>query len=155
MSLVAIGALTAISFAVLPRLLVPRLGERRTVALGFVCGIAAYIGYAFAGTAWSFYAWMLPFSLGAVGGPTLNAILSHLVPPTEQGELQGAASSVTSLTSVAAMWGMPTLFAWFTGPAAPIHFPGAPFFAAALCEVGAFFLFALWWLKAGTGKPVS
>ena len=142
-SLVAVGALMALSFAVLPRLLVPRLGEVRTVVLGFVCSVAAYAGYAFAGEGWIFYAWMLPFALGSVGSPTLNAIISHQVPADEQGALQGATSSVTSLTSVVAMWTMPTLFAWFTGPAAPIYFPGAAFFAAALCEAGAFALFAL------------
>jgi DHA1 family tetracycline resistance protein-like MFS transporter len=69
--------------------------------------------------------------------------MSHAVPADEQGALQGATSSVTSLTSVVAMWAMPTLFAWFTGPTAPVYFPGAAFFAAALCEAGGFALFAL------------
>ena len=142
-SLVAIGALSAVSFAVLPRLLVPRLGEANTVYFGFFFAAIAYAGYAFASSGWIFYAWMIPFTLGGVGGPTLNALMSHEVPPTEQGELQGAASSITSLTSVVAMWAMPTLFAWFTGPTAPVHFPGAAFFAAALCEAGGLLLFAL------------
>jgi DHA1 family tetracycline resistance protein-like MFS transporter len=142
-SLVAIGALSAVSFAVLTRLLVPRLGEANTVYFGFFFAAIAYAGYAFASSGWIFYAWMIPFTLGGVGGPTLNAIMSHEVPPTEQGELQGAASSITSLTSVVAMWAMPTLFAWFTGPTAPVHFPGAAFFAAALCEAGGLLLFAL------------
>jgi DHA1 family tetracycline resistance protein-like MFS transporter len=141
-SLVAVGVLTAFSFAVLPRLVVPRLGERGAVYLGFLFGTVAYFGYAFATQAWMFYAWMIPFTLGGVGGPALNAIMSHSVPPTEQGELQGASSSITSLTSVIAMWAMPTLFAWFTGKDAPIYFPGASFFAAAICELGALLLFA-------------
>ncbi len=141
-SLVAVGVLTAFSFAVLPRLVVPRIGERGAVYLGFAFGTVAYFGYAFATKSWMFYAWMIPFTLGGVGGPALNAIMSHSVPATEQGELQGATSSITSLTSVIAMWAMPTLFAWFTGKGAPIYFPGASFFAAALCEVGALLLFA-------------
>lgn len=141
-SLVAVGALTAFSFAVLPRLVVPRVGERGAVYLGFLFGVIAYFGYAFATRSWMFYAWMIPFTLGGVGGPALNAIMSHSVPADEQGELQGATSSVTSLTSVIAMWAMPTLFAWFTGKDAPVHFPGAAFFAAAICELGALALFA-------------
>jgi DHA1 family tetracycline resistance protein-like MFS transporter len=141
-SLVAIGVLTAFSFAVLPRLVVPRLGERGAVYLGFAFGTVAYLGYALADKVWVFYAWMIPFTLGAVASPALNAIMSHSVPATEQGELQGATSSVTSLTSVIAMWAMPTLFAWFTEKGAPIYFPGASFSAAALCEVGALLLFA-------------
>jgi len=140
-SLVAVGVLTAFSFGVLPRLVVPRIGERGAVYLGFVFGAMAYLGYAFATKSWMFYAWMIPFTLGGVGGPALNAIMSHSVPPTEQGELQGATSSVTSLTSVVAMWAMPTLFAWFTGDGAPVHFPGVAFFAAAICEFGALALF--------------
>jgi MFS transporter, DHA1 family, tetracycline resistance protein len=142
-SLVAIGALTAISFGVLPRLIVPRIGDRGAVFLGFVCGTISYLGYAFASKTWIFYAWMIPFTVGGVGGPALNAIMSHQVSATEQGELQGASSSITSLTSVFAMWAMPTLFAWFTGKDAPVHFPGASFFAAAICEIGALLLFAL------------
>jgi DHA1 family tetracycline resistance protein-like MFS transporter len=142
-SLVAVGALMALSFAVLPRVLVPRIGEANTVYFSFVCAAAAYVGYAFAAKGWIFYAWMIPFTLGNVGGPTLNAIMSHAVPADEQGALQGAASSVTSLTSVVAMWAMPTLFAWFTGPTAPVYFPGAAFFAAALCEAGGLMLFVL------------
>jgi len=141
-SLVAIGILTAFSFALLPRLVVPRIGERGAVYVGFLFGAVSYLGYAVATNAWLFYAWMIPFTLGSVGGPALNAIMSHSVPPTEQGELQGASSSVTSLTSVIAMWAMPTLFAWFTGKGAPIYFPGASFFAAAICELGALLLFA-------------
>ena len=142
-SLVAIGALVTVSYAVLPRLLVPRLGEANTVYFGIFFTGLAYAGYAFAGNAWVFYAWMIPFTLGGVGQPTLSALISHQVPANEQGELQGATSSVTSLTSVVAMWTMPTLFAWFTGPTAPVYFPGAAFFAAALCEAGGLILFAL------------
>jgi DHA1 family tetracycline resistance protein-like MFS transporter len=38
---------------------------------------------------------------------------------------------------------MPNLFGWFTGPAAPVYFPGAAFLAASLCELGGLLLFAL------------
>ncbi len=138
----AVGALTAFSFAVLPRLVVPRLGERGAVYVGFAFSTVSYLGYALAAHSWMFYAWMIPFTLGGVGGPALNAIMSHSVPPTEQGELQGATSSITSLTSVIAMWAMPTLFAWFTAKDAPVYFPGASFLAAAICEFGALALFA-------------
>ena len=142
-SLVAIGALSAISYAVLPGLIVKRVGEKGAVIIGFVFGAASYAGYAFATNAWMFYAWMIPFIFAGVGQPALNAILTHRVAADEQGELQGATSSVTSLTSVVAMWAMPTLFAWFSGPAAPVYFPGAAFLAAAVCELGGLALFAL------------
>jgi hypothetical protein len=49
------------------------------------------------------------------------------------------------------MWAMPTLFAWFTSEAAPVHFPGASFFVAALCEFGALALFARAIDRRGSG----
>ncbi len=141
-SLVAIGVLSAFSFAVLPGLVVKRIGESKAVALGLAMGAASYAGYALAPNNLVFYACMIPFTLGSIASPALNAILSHAVPADEQGELQGVNSSITSLTSVLALLGMPNLFAWFTGPAAPVYFPGAAFLAAALCELAALALFA-------------
>ena len=151
-SLVAIGALTAVTYAVLPGFLVPRIGEKRTVILGFVCGVVSYAGFALAGTSWAFYAWMIPFNISGVGGPALNAILSRDVPGDEQGELQGAIASTNSATSVGAMLLMPSLFGWFSGPAAPVYFPGAAFMAASVCELAGLTVFVVAMRRI---KPVS
>src|SRR5262249_20817841 len=113
-SLVAVGLLTALSFGFLPRLVVPRIGETRAVIAGTLCAALAYAGYAFSAQAWMFYAWMIVFSLGGMGNPALNAILSHLVPHDEQGELQGAIASIGSLTAIASPLAMTSLFAYFT-----------------------------------------
>ncbi len=142
-SLVAVGILTAISFALLPRLLVPRLGETRAVWLGLGLGALAYAGYALAPTPLALYGWMIVFAFGGIGRPALTAILSHKVPHNEQGELQGAMASITSLTSVGSPLAMTQLFAWFTGRDAPVYFPGASFLAASIFELGALALFAL------------
>jgi MFS transporter, DHA1 family, tetracycline resistance protein len=56
------------------------------------------------------------------------------VPETEQGELQGALTSLNSLISVVAPVVMTQLFGIFTAAHAPVYFPGAPFLAAALFE---------------------
>ena len=142
LSLVAVGVLTALSFGVLPRLMVPKLGETRSVFLGLGCSAIAYLGYAFAPSPLPFYGWMAVFAFGGVAMPALNAILSHLVPANEQGELQGATASIGSLTAIFSPLLMTSLFAWFTGPHAPAYFPGAAFFAAGLAELAALVLFA-------------
>jgi DHA1 family tetracycline resistance protein-like MFS transporter len=155
-SLVAVGALSAISFAVLPRLLVPRVGETKAVFIGFVAGTIGYAGYAFAPHPAVLYSFMVVFCFGGVGGAALNAILSHLVPNNEQGELQGAIASIGSLTSVVSPLVMTGLFAHFTGPGAPVYFPGASFLAAAICELGALVIFAAAKArKAATMEPVT
>ncbi len=155
-SLVAVGVFSSISFAVLPRLLTPRLGETRSVFLGLAAGAIGYAGYAFAPSPAVLYAFMVVFCFGGVGGAALNAILSHLVPDNEQGELQGAIASIGSLTAVASPLIMTNLFAYFTSPRAPVHFPGASFLAAAVCEVGALAIFvAAGARRAKTVEPVT
>jgi len=143
LSLVAIGILTALSFAVLPRVLVPRIGQANCVYLGLACGALAYAGYAIATQVWMFYGWMIVFTFGGVANPAMTAILSEQVPADQQGELQGVIASITSLTSIGAPLLMTSLLAWFSGPHAPVYFPGAAFMAASLCEVGGLALFFL------------
>jgi DHA1 family tetracycline resistance protein-like MFS transporter len=142
-SLVGVGVVTSLSFAVLPRLLVPRLGETRSVFFGLIFGAVAYAGYAFSPVPAALYGFMVIFALGGVAMPALNATMSHMVPHNEQGELQGVASSISSITSVVSVLLMPNLFAYFTSGHAPVYFPGAAFLTACLCELGALLLFAL------------
>ena len=140
-SLMVVGALTAVSFGVLPRLIVPRIGETNAVYVGLFCAALGYAGYAFSGAPWVLYAWMVMWSLGGVGGPALNAIMSKQVPANEQGELMGARASMDSITSIVAPLVMTNLFAYFTSGRSFVYFAGASFLAAALCEFGALLLF--------------
>jgi DHA1 family tetracycline resistance protein-like MFS transporter len=64
--------------------------------------------------------------------PSINGIISTHVPPNEQGELQGALSSVGGITSIVAPLLLTNVFAYFTGARAPIYFPGAAFLAAGM-----------------------
>lgn len=141
-SLMAVGALTTVSFGVLPRFVVPRIGEVRAVYVGLLCLVIGYSGYAFSAAPWQIYGWMVVWALGGLSNTALNSILTQQVPANEQGELQGAVASVASLTSVAAPVLMTSLFAYFTSPHALIYFAGASFLAAALCEFGALGIFA-------------
>ncbi len=142
LSLMAVGALTAVSFGVLPRLIVPRIGETNAVYVGLFFSTLGYAGYAFAASPWILYAWMVVWSLGGIGGPALNSIMSAQVPPDEQGELMGARASMDSITSIVAPILLTTLFKYFTSGHAFIYFAGASFLAAALCEFAALALFA-------------
>lgn len=64
--------------------------------------------------------------MGGLAGPALQGIISSQVPANEQGELQGALTSLMSLTSIVGPLLMTQLFGYFTGPSAPIYLPGAP-----------------------------
>ena len=59
------------------------------------------------------------------------------VPANQQGELQGAVSSLRSITACIAPLMMTGLFSYFTSTAAPFQFPGASFLAASVLTFAA------------------
>lgn len=140
-ALMAVGALMAVVYGGLVRLVIPKIGETAAVYLGLVCGAMGFAGYAFATASWEMFAWMVPFALMGFVMPALNAIMSKMVGPTEQGELQGALACIGSLTSIAAPPLLTNLFAYFSSGRAPVYFPGAAFFAASVCLVLAALVF--------------
>ena len=142
-SLMVVGAMLTLVFSFATRIIVPRIGEVRSVYAGLACGTIGFMGYAFAAQGWVLYAWMAVWVFYGLSGPSLNAIMSRQVGPTEQGELQGALASLGSLTSVAAPPILSNLFGYFTGSRAPIYFPGAAFFAASAFLAMSALVFAL------------
>lgn len=141
-SLMAVGAMLTLVFMFVTRIVIPRLGEMRSAYLGLICGAIGFFGYAFATQGWMLYGWMAVWVLMGLVGPSLNAIMSKEVGSSEQGELQGALASLGGLTSVAAPPILSNLFGYFTSNTAPIYFPGAAFFAAAVFTVLAALLLA-------------
>ena len=134
-SLGAVGALTGLVQGVLIRYSSPRLGPGRSVVVGLGLYALGLLLFAFAGRGWLMFVFLVPYCLGGIAGPALQGILSGQVPATEQGELQGALTSLVSVTAIVGPPLMTGLFAYFTGPQAPVHFPGAAFLAAAVLAV--------------------
>lgn len=131
-SLGAFGLCGAIIMAtVLPRV-IPALGEWRTAAIGLTFTAASAIGYAFAMQGWMIYAVIVAGCLEALADPPLRSLAAAKVPPSAQGELQGAMTSIFSITSIITPLLYTAIFSWFTGPDAPITFGGAPYLLAAL-----------------------
>ena len=127
LSLGVVGVMTMIVQGGLIRYINPRLGNERSVYIGLAIYSLGMLAFAFATQSWMMFAFMVPYCLGGIAGPALQAILAGHVPPTEQGELQGALTSMMSATSIVGPLLMTNLFAYFTKPGAPVHFSGAPF----------------------------
>jgi DHA1 family tetracycline resistance protein-like MFS transporter len=125
------------------RPLVKQLGENRAAIGGYSLFAVSFLGFAFARAGWMMYAWMVPYALGSVAGPTTAAILSKQVPANVQGELQGALSAARSLTSCFAPLLMTGLFSYFTHPSAPLQFPGVSFFAASVLTLASMMFVAV------------
>ena len=126
-SLAVVGVMTALVQGVLIRFINPKLGNEKSVYIGLAIYSLGMLAFAFANQSWMMFVFMIPYCLGGIAGPALQAILAGHVPRNEQGELQGALTSMMSLTSIIGPLVMTNLFAWFTKPTAPVHFSGAPF----------------------------
>ena len=109
--------------------------------IGFGCCIASFLGYAFVTQGWMIYPFLVLGALQGFISPAMQGIMSIQVSDSEQGELQGGLGSMASLTSIISPPFMTLLFAAFTGAAAPVYFPGAPWLAAALLTLLSLMLF--------------
>lgn len=111
---------------VLPRV-IPLIGEWRTVVVGLAFTAIAAFGFAAAWEGWMVYAVIVATCLEALADPPLRSLAAAKVPPSAQGELQGAMTSLFSITSIITPLLYTGIFAWFTGPSAPVSFAGAPY----------------------------
>ena len=131
-SIAFVGLVTAIVQGGLIRIIIPKYGQRKSVLLGLLFYIAGFLLFAFATQGWMMFAFLVPYALGGIAGPALQGIMSNEVPANEQGELQGALTSLMSVTSIIGPLLMTNLFYHFTKPDALIYFPGAPFLMGGL-----------------------
>ena len=130
-SLAVVGLFSGLVQGGLVRVAIPRLGAARAIVIGLSCYAVGFVLFAFAAQGWQMLAFLAPYCLGGLAGPALQGTISSQVPATEQGELQGSLTSLISMTGVVGPLLMTHLFAYFTRPAAPVYFPGAPFLLGA------------------------
>lgn len=133
-SLAVVGVLVGAVQAGLTRVITPRIGNNKSIYLGLLLYTAGLVLFAFATKGWMMFAFLVPYCLGGIAGPSLQAILAEHVPPSQQGELQGALTSLMSLTTIIGPLIMNNIFEYFTSPQAPFYFPGLFFL------LGAFFM---------------
>jgi DHA1 family tetracycline resistance protein-like MFS transporter len=116
----------------LTRSLIPKLGERRAALLGLGVSVLSLISYGLATQGWVIYVIIFCGAFGGLATPAVQGIVSQRLGPDEQGAVQGA---LTSLASISGILGPPLatgLFGYFIGPNTPVTLPGAPFFGSAL-----------------------
>jgi DHA1 family tetracycline resistance protein-like MFS transporter len=111
--------------------IVRRLGERRALLLGLGCGAAGFLIYGAAPSGPLFWIGIPVMALWGVAGAATQALMTQLVAPDQQGQLQGATSSVQSVSQLVGPFLFTLTFAYFIGAQAPLKLPGAPFLLAA------------------------
>jgi DHA1 family tetracycline resistance protein-like MFS transporter len=115
------------------------LGERNAMLYGLVFGIVGFFIYGAAPTGLLFCLGIPVMALWGVAGAATQALMTREVAPDQQGQLQGATSSVQAVSQMLGPLVFTLTFAFFIGDNAPIKLPGAPFLlASALVGLGLF-----------------
>src|SRR6266571_4072459 len=130
-SLALVGVFTAAISGGLTGRIVAWLGERRTLYIGQFFGA---VGMLIAGLARSgaVYVASIPvISMWNISFPAAQGIMTHHVSEREQGELQGAISSLRSIAFVIGPFLFSWTFAWFIDPKHSFHVPAAGYYLAA------------------------
>jgi DHA1 family tetracycline resistance protein-like MFS transporter len=110
------------------RPVIRRFGERKTVIVGTIVSAFSFLGYGLASQGWMIPCIIIGGAFGGIAGPAIQSLVTSNVDETEQGKIQGALTSLTSLTNIVAPLLFNTfLFSYFISAAAPVHLPGAPF----------------------------
>ncbi|MGC1665402.1 MAG: TCR/Tet family MFS transporter [Bradyrhizobium sp.] len=110
-------------------------GERLALVLGLVCGAAGFLIFAVAPTGPLSWLGIPVMSLWGVSGAAIQSLMTKEVAADEQGQLQGASSSVQSVSQLLGPFLFTLTFAYFIGAQAPMQLPGAPFFLASALVV--------------------
>jgi len=81
--------------------------------------------------------------------------MSRRVDPTSQGKLQGAINSVRAITGMIGPLLFSQVLAIAISPLTPIHFPGAPYFLAAVLLLSSLLLAAYVTRPAAAAQPAA
>jgi DHA1 family tetracycline resistance protein-like MFS transporter len=126
-SLGIIGLLVGIVQGGLIRWINPKIGNVKSIYFGLALYTIGMFLFAFATESWMMFVFLIPYCLGGIAGPALQAVVSEQVDPSEQGEIQGTLTSLMSASSIVGPPMMASVFYYFTHDEAPFLFPGAPF----------------------------
>jgi DHA1 family tetracycline resistance protein-like MFS transporter len=137
LSLALFGILVSILQGGLTGRIVAVVGNHGAVYLGLLAMAAANFCYGAATAGWMFSLATGLGALGSLSGPMIKSVISQVVPADEQGGVQGALNSITSIADIVAppLWTL--MFSWSIAKEHSLHVPGLAYFVA-----GAVALFA-------------
>jgi DHA1 family tetracycline resistance protein-like MFS transporter len=140
LTLAAIGIGSVIVQGGLVRPVVARIGDRRALFVGLVFGTIGFACWGLAPTGILFLAAIPIGSLMGFYGPAAQGLMTHRVSASEQGQLQGANSSVQGIAGLVGPGLFTWIFAYFISTGRSWQLPGAPFLLGSLLLLTALLL---------------
>ena len=130
------------------RLITARVGERRMLLIGLLCGSLGFSVYGLAPEGWIFCLGIPVMAFWGLAGPSNQSLMTRHISSSEQGQLQGAIASIHGMTGMIGPTLFTQTFAFFIrsdsglGPqhstfTTSLDLPGAPFILASLMLLSA------------------
>jgi DHA1 family tetracycline resistance protein-like MFS transporter len=120
--------------------MVARFGERRTLYIGQFFGALGMVVAGFARTGMIFFLSIPVMMLWTISSPAAQGMMTRRVSESEQGELQGAIGSLSSLAWIIGPGLFTFTFAAFIDPVRGWNVPGAPWYLGAVLLFAAMFM---------------
>lgn len=134
LSLAFVGISNALTQALLPRYLIPKIGEMNSFIFGVVVSAIGYAMFGLLTEGWMAYPAIAIFAFSAISFPALQSIITKNTPANEQGELQGSLVSLGSISAIGAPFFFTQIFMHYSNRESGVYFPGAAYLSAAgLC----------------------
>ncbi len=136
LALAGVGICSTFVSAALISYAVKKLGSLRTAFTGLLFGIVGFATLGFAPNTAVFLIGSLFVSLWGLAGPSLQALMSQRVGPSEQGQLQGALASLFGIAGMIGPLVFTGIFAFAIAPSRAVQFPGVPYWLASALLLG-------------------
>lgn len=134
LTLMVVGLMSVLMQGGVVRRTAPKLGERRMLIIALTFGAIGYLIYAIAPNGWVFWLGIPVFSLVSYFSAAIQGLMTRRVSASEQGQLQGANSSIMGIAGMIGPWIFANIFSIAIHEGSEVNLPdGLPFmFAAAL-----------------------
>ncbi len=134
---------------------IARFGERRAILIGVAISAISLLLYGLAFQAWMILVVIVAAAPSQIAGPAIQGLVVGSVPSDQQGKVQGALTSLISLTSIGAPLLFTTvLFSYFTPEVAPVTLPGAPFYLGSVLIFAALLLLVRLFRHRPSAEPM-
>ena len=140
LTLALVGICSVAVQAGLIRPIVARFGERRALLAGLFLGTIGFILFGAAPTGMRFLVGIPVLAFMGLYNPSAQGLMTRRVGPSEQGQLQGATSSIMGIAGSIGPGLFTLTFARAIDPHVSTHAPGAPFLLASLLLLIGFLL---------------
>ncbi len=137
LALATVGICYAVVQGALVGQIVGGLGERKALIVGLLFGAIGFSIYGVATTGRLFWLGIPIMSIWGISGPAAQGMMCRRVSPSEQGQLQGAITSLRGITGMLGPGLFTFTFATFIGAKRNWHLPGSPFLLSAILLLGA------------------